>query len=764
MADDSKRQQKKLEKSRNSFTDEIRNQLQRLYKATFYTKSDAKEEIDNMEDRINSSMDKILTDVNYSTGLSSISSLYSKALTYQNDKEVVDGFDSLFMDGEIDGMVYQTMFNNRTLRLLDAEIDMICKYMPKLEEAIETKIDNVLSADHFTKDFITANNDNNSSNISQAEFYNNIKILKDKYELIELFQDVAYETSKYGEQFIYIVPYKVAIAKLLNNPNRNRIVKESVNIPNKNIKSTGKSSYDVGGNAEVRVNIEFNMSNTFNAEINDYYKACKRLSAINEQSMNIIYEEAKRKSADIKLDKALTPRDKLDATSFYDKDSDAQDGFINTNIVSTSKRAKNLKVNGCLVKRLSRYNIIPIYIDDLCLGYYYVENKNLAFNRDQEDFPVSDTTTPINALGINTGMDDQTVKNSAVLDDGILNNIAARISGMIDDKFINLNKDLTKEIYAILKQSMVEGENNFKVTFLPPDDVVHTYFKKDKRTHRGISDLAKALIPAKLYIGLYIANTLGAMSRGQDRRVYYVKNSGIDTNISQILLNTMNQIKMQNFNIRQIENMRNVLHIIGRFNDFVIPTGPNGDAPVQFEIMQGQNIDPQTELLQRLEEMAVNSTDVPIELVQSRQSIDYAIQASMSSSRFLKKVFGCQAIANRWFSKIMTMIYRAEFDNPKALISVNLPQPMFLNLTNTNQFINNINELCTSISEVYGANLAEEVKPIFLANVKKEYMKTYVDPGLIERIVTNTMIEVKSSEVPSGGEDDGTEGGLFAPD
>ena len=37
--------------------------------------------------------------------------------------------------------------------------------MPKLEEALECRKDNVLSADHFSKDFINVTNNNCSGNI-----------------------------------------------------------------------------------------------------------------------------------------------------------------------------------------------------------------------------------------------------------------------------------------------------------------------------------------------------------------------------------------------------------------------------------------------------------------------------------------------------------------------------------------------------------------------------------------------------------------------
>ena len=46
-----------------------------------------------------------------------------------------------------------------------------------------------------------------------------------------------------------------------------------------------------------------------------------------------------------------------------------------------------------------------------------------------------------------------------------------------------------------------------------------------------------------------------------------------------------------NFGIRQMESVNNILNIVGKFNDFVIPVGPSGDSPVSFDILSGQQFD-----------------------------------------------------------------------------------------------------------------------------------------------------------------------------
>lgn len=738
-------------KQQEGLLSSIRKGLANLYGRTYYTPPDGDSELTHLTDRINDSMGKIINDINYSTGLSSISTLYAKAIDYQNDSKVVDGFDNLFKDMANDGSVYNVFFNNRSLRLFDAEIDMICKYMPMLEDALGVLCDNVISSDHFSKDFIFISDENVSIENNKEIFYNNIKVLKDKYDLLIKFQDIIYNTSKYGERFYYIVPYERAIKKLLDNPENKFVTShEAMSLTESGIlKQTPalKESGDVFVNAinkkeqSLDVEFTFNMSNSLSKEIVAHEAAANRLKYIKESALN--FNEATTSTV------SLVANDKLDASPFYD------DTTSNGLVLASDNRFNTKEdwgLNGCVFKELNRYKIIPVRIEDLILGYAYLENDSM-YGLD-DDFPVSDTTTPVNAMGINVATDLEATKNSAVISDSIVKTVASKLSAAIDNKFIKLNKDLSKEIYTVLKHDLQAGrKNKYNVTFLPPDDVVHCYYKLDPDTYRGISDLYKAMIPAKLFIGLYITNTIGAMTRAQDRRVYYVKQSGIDTNISKILLTTIDQLKRQNFNIRQLESMKNVLNILGRFNDFVIPTDNSGNAPVQFEVMQGQQIDPQTDLMEKLQSMAVNSTDVPFEIVQARQSMDYAIQASMSNSRFLKKIYNRQTIANRFLSSIMTKLYRGEFNNPTAVIKVNLPTPMFLNLTNTNQIIQNANDVAQAAMEAFSDDLDDNAKQIFFNNLKGKMLESYIDMEMIMRVKEATKIEYAANQQDDQGGD-----------
>ena len=226
MADEIKKdtaEQRDLSKS-------VTDMLKGLYRRAYMTQPDAKDELDASDANISDTVERIISDSSYKTGLNNISTLYAKLLRTNGNGSTNSGDMSEIFGGDMDlnGSLYNAFFNNKNLKDYDAEIDMICKYMPKLDAALSTLLDNVLSADHFAKDYITLAETNFSMVSDQKTIVNNVELIKHKYNLAEKFQDIAYRAMKYGEEFVYIIPYSTAISRLYGSQQTANVVKESV--------------------------------------------------------------------------------------------------------------------------------------------------------------------------------------------------------------------------------------------------------------------------------------------------------------------------------------------------------------------------------------------------------------------------------------------------------------------------------------------------------------------------------------------------------
>jgi len=732
----------------------ISNRMSGIYKDTYSTTPDQLQRLDGVTTDIEKNISKIL-DRNSSDDISGISKMYSKLKLDQTvtSKEYSDSIVGYFENSNLTNQLLTTYMDNKWIKELDMEIDTVCKYMPKLDEALDALKDAVLSADNFEKDCLTMN----SSSVGPDEtgqFATRMESIKEKYDLESKADEWYAHASKRGEAIIYNVPYSKAMSALLHkkdagitngglrlHENAICILQESTYASDAHALENLKSV--LGGlkdNEDFKTpkTVMFEMCNsgiiesvvTESTKMRELLPICESYG-VYEQAQ--VLEEA-GKTSPSQLDNTFPgefkfPKGIMDGT--------AADGTINTKANMPDK----LKVPGMLIKELDHSNVILLYMNDVCLGYYYMEFLDESGNE-----LYSDTVFKKKSGYINSARDADRL-NQSTATDTVLRFMSDQIVNQIDSKFINANPDLTKEIYSILDYNDIKSNSSLstiRMTFIPPQDIEHIRFNIDPVTHRGISDLARSLIPAKLWCCLYITYTIGIITRGQDKRVYYVKQN-VEQNIAQTLMNVISQVKKNNFNIMQIENMNSILNMTGQFNDFIIPVGQSGDPPINMEVMAGQEINPQTELMDKLEETAINAIGVPIELITARLSMDFATQLTMTNNKFMRLVFKRQTKYEKPLSRIISKIYNVECDSDMDIsISCVLPTPMMLNMTNLNSIMQLVSEQATTLASIEYADSDEDVdikRPIFIRNYVRMKLNTYIKQNDIDMIKNASTLE-----------------------
>lgn len=748
----------------NSALKTIDSSMKDIYKSTYHTSKDSLNTINQITQDLEDNISNIISKNNMSD-ISAVSKIYARMkIKDTGDPRLVSAVENLFDDQALMPNILSMYTESRWIKDLDHEYDTILKLMPKLQEALNAKKENVLSSDNFSKEFLNSSTNNITNPNEQSIFTTNIEILKYKYKLQQFYEDVYDNIAKYGEEFVYCVPYTKAISDLLKRKGNTKIGR-SFSAHTK-ISESGVHEICVIENgviSDVKLYEQVDIiAKDKKMKLPDNFKIIFDnrgfLESAYEEQLNIhsklnslpksIYECVTEagKVDKVKLDNSIP--DELELPKNFDKTS--TDGFIS---LTDSNRNTNIKAPGCVLKTLKHENVIPIYIDQTCLGYYYIEflagssydvmtHNDRIYSRSSIGF----TGQPEGRSTVSDALEDQ--RNQ------LLAYFAGNIAQHIDAEFVNNNQDIAKQIYDILKFNDLFNSNsieNIRISFLPEEDVEHIFFRQNPITHRGISDLEYALIPGKLYACLYITNTLGILTRGQDKRVYYVKQN-VEQNIAQTMLNVINQIKRGNFGMREIENMNTILNLTGRFNDYVIPVGPSGDAPVQFEVMQGQEFNPYTDLMDRLEEMAINSTDMPIEFIQNRmQSLDFAVQATTVNAKVLRSTYKRQSIFEYYISRIQTKLYNYEF-NENITISCSLPAPLFLHMTNINQLIENTKMSIQAIADYeYEAETAvnqnaDAIKAIFIRNMMRKKLTTYLKLNEIDEMKKEAEMEFNKNK------------------
>ena len=757
-------------RSINAKLDLLDKKMDSLYRDVYISRADNKNNLANTIDAMDSVIDRLQDGDNIS--VSNMVTLLQRLdkNNNSNTEELINSVGEIFSDNGLIG----TLFNNQDIhKHISAEnhtYDIILKYLPKLKDALKILRDNTLSADNFSKKFLNAKSA--KSNAREKEiFAMNDKKLEEIYDLSNFLEKVYWNTSKYGEEFVYIVPYGEAFKKLITRQQKRRISGNlnSINgyelfgeasrfypesskieiVPEGFINSKEYKSYVDSLDHLIEIDESFDKSfegHTINLYFNDT-RVVQTIVSEYTVAKDVSVQEVKKSLHEAFYDKHEVIREKSLDQLYKDaklngdgltKSSKSAEGLIlpgGNELLDADKIDNNFL--GAVLERIPRENILPIYIGKKCLGYYhfmFAEDPNAC------GFCGGHHMTP----GIANGTE-YSYEMSQDQQELAIRFISARIAQQIDTHFINTNKDLKEEIYAILQYNDkfdMTRTNNIGVTFIPADDMVHCYFELDEITHRGISDLKDAVTPAMLYILLYLTDIIGKLTRSVDKRVYYVRQN-VEQNMARTMMNVVKQIKKGNMGMRQIESMNNILNIVGKYNDFIIPKSPNGEAPIEFEIMQGQNIETPTDIMDKMEEMAIN-TICPLEFVNSILQVDYASRFSMSNTRFMKEVFTRQRATERFFSKIYTNLYNYEFDESINKIEIVLPPPIYLLINNNAQLIDAVTQMADKLVDIYFSNESDDLKAEWKKNYVTRTLSTYIAYDDIMRDFDNAKVDLQA--------------------
>lgn len=743
----------------NELLDKLDDQLSSLYRTTYFKDEIDDTLFDRVSDELTDTIRKVTDNDPEYQNLSNITSLYQKLSNKLNSSgdAIISNFgknndkdiSTLFQTNEMMASLMEVYARTKWITELDSEFDMICKYMPKLKVALDIKRDAVLCSDSYTKEFITITPKNETAgDAKNTEIQNNIRNMMKKYDINSKVEKWYEDTSLYGEEFVYIVPYSTAMEQLLARKNNTSYMMSEATVVSEagdiKLKEIPISASVYSGSNGQGINIKFDKSGILreavenNAAIRKYLqdKMYRGLTEVFNEALlesgdnfNDHLKKSGRNDTEVRFDRVIG-----DEIEWEDDDSTAADG-----LAGTEKKSEKIRLNGAIVKSIRHDKFMPIYIEDMFFGGYFIKFEA------EEEIDINSNSN-VNGYNSITSMFNNEKVGSAnkTTGDEILKIVAGKISQAIDKTFINSNPNLKREIYLMLKYNdkynALDKSLNMNIVFIPADDIHHLKFREDPETHRGISDLWDALVPAKQWIMLNTTISLGIITRGYDRRVYYVKQS-LDTNTAQSILNVITQIKKSNFGIREMESINNILGLLGRFHDFVIPMGPNGDAPIQFDTMPGQQFDFPTELMQNFEESAVNSTDIPIEVVNSSFNMDFAVRYTMTNAKMLRAVLKRQLTMEDFLEPTLSKIYKFEYGEAIEL-EVTLPPPAFLSMTQGVQLIQAASQYADSIVEVEMARDTDEEKAAVKRRIVRKLIPSYISDKEIEDIKNKVKIEL----------------------
>lgn len=620
---------------------------------------------------------------------------------------------------------FQQRYQNQNL--LYEDLNMITSQLFELDEAVLTTRDAIITADDIGQTISRAMKFTNLN--TDDENYNTyIKAVEELERRINLPAKIKNmvipKTLTYGSYYMYICPY----SKLFEEQYKNKIKNGD---PNAMIKESALTeSIDDGfisdfkNDPTIKNNVA-SSSKEMKSIIEGYtddihiYNDVMSIPLIEGVDLTSLLDDDVFKES---RDAAIKNADKIAAAYDGTVDMKKVDGMFD-------------EVTGCYIKYIEPKKMIPVKILDTVIGYYYIHDIDFQVNK-------SPFSTSIKVTNLNT----QTNEDVETM---FLSKLTDKIISAFDKKFL-LNNAKFKDMIlnALLYNDMYKKQISFQ--FIPREYVVEFKVNEDDDGN-GRSVLTKSLFYAKLYLALLVFKMVSIITRSNDTKVYYVKNSGMENNITNKIQEVARSIKGRQINFMDLLNYNSIVSKIGAYKEVFIPVGRSGERGIEFDILSGQDIQLNTDLMEMLRTNMINGTGVPSVIMNYVNEADYAKTLTMANSKFVGRVVSLQTDFNAPLTEAYIKIMN--FSNigiPKNIIDsfvYALNPPKTLNTMNIADMISNADALVTNAIKAKTGENADQsqddnkVKDVMYNILMRKYLPM-IDWSMVDEAFESAKIAV----------------------
>ena len=748
------------EKDNERLQELFKDLYKKLSIGTYDTDKDSNlDQIKNLADKVNRVMNYDLDEMKKFGGENDISRFLLNTIQNSGDSTLKslsgnlteDSLEKLFMSK--DGAIFSTFeerFKNKQLLFQDLEI--ITEQLAELNEAINTTRDDIVAADDLGSEISRSLSFSVEGDDSKEydELIEDVKRLEREYKLNYLIREhIIPKTLKYGEYFIYLIPeqnlYENAQKRKLEMTNGASMessaaeyLLESLNLDKsnpdyKNLKAEDILEY-------VSENVRVNNTNVPLPllENKSMVGAMKDLQDFN--NIGNLLKNLKKK--DNKKQKGV--KDKYSTLGFSDG-------------VKSFKNEDWSDVKGCYIKLLDPKKIIPVKLLNYTIGYYYIHDTEL------------DVTNHHCTHGHRFTNIMNSMSNKSSNQQNLISNMADAIVKSFNKQYLNDNmefKDLI--INSLLYNDMYKKKLHYQ--FIPGDYVCRFSVNEDENGN-GQSMIYKSLFYAKLYLSLLVFNMITYLTKSQDTIVTYVKTSGIDKNMINKTMDVARQWKAKQIGIGDLMDYSSIYSKIGTGRDLFIPEGESGERGLSWDVIQGQDVNTQDELMEKLKEGFINGTGVPSVIMNYINEADFAKTLVMANAKHMRRVMMYQDSFNEditsFYQKILCYCTDIELEDI-ANFRYTLQRPKTLPNNNLVDMIGYGDQILDFVEKSLFGQYAEETPDINVTKdlFRKEFSRKVLPMlpwEIIDEILEKVNLDVvkgnveKATEKPAGDDMSGGE-------
>ena len=538
-----------------------------------------------------------------------------------------------------------TQYQNRCVKQND--LHEVASQLVELREAINVTRDAIVSAninEIGVSKTINFKNTEDAQSVSAKSFIENMEKNEKLDKKIKNF--IIPKTLEFGEYWVVTIPYSKIFSDFEKKKNEH-----GDNLPN--MTNLLESTNTTDESMKMMYEAYFDKSLKSDSKYTN-----KKESEQNQKEFQVFKEDVEHVFSNVTTDNSgyAAVIDKYGVESIGElysileatnEESPTKDIFKQVNglddgVVSDGSKSKTedyKHVNGCHIQLVDPMHMVELKILDKVIGYYLIEEEDIQ---------------PIAGLVSTTlyySRFDENRRQKTIID-----GLVERIVKSFDKKYLESNIEL-KEVIANALMYFDLNSKKLRFKYIPVEYVTKFAVNEDENGN-GVSVIEPSLFYAKLYLMLLLFKIMSIILYSNDVRVNYIRTSGIDKNVANKVQEIIRQKQSRQINLMDMFSYTTLLKKLGSGSEMYIPTGRSNERGVETEILQGQDIQLNTDLMDMLKKAYVLGTGVPSAIMNYLDEVDFAKSIELANTRFNGRVVTYQGDFNESLTELYKKLLR----------------------------------------------------------------------------------------------------------
>lgn len=637
-----------------------------------------KTEIDSLNDRVNGDLNTFLTRLfaqdRRSNTIAQIGNIFSS---------VEQPFESVITE------------EHRTKMLKQSDIHEVASQLVELREAINITRDSILSSDMVEGKMSRTLKFDDTADDSYDVYLSAIEEVEKRLKLQDKIRDfIVPKTLEFGEYYAYTIPHSRLFSDFVRAKKAGIIdVRESAESKTMN----GKSFYlnekvtdqDLGsiitestGMSERNNKEEFASLVTEAKEMLSHVEVCNDPVCIPflESGANALQEYY----TEIVANRGTGVAQGLPSSFSRRTGIPIDDGTIDDLNDPNSKTSKKIEemfseYTDCYIKFFDPMHMIEVKLLDEPFCYYAIMDD--------------DATSVLGAYMMNTTMYTDAKYEPLNRNRGFIDAVADKIVQQFDKEFLKNNLEVKNLIVDALNYYNLR-DKKIRIQYIPKEYVQVFKVNVDENGN-GTSILEPALFYAQLYRMLTLFKAMTIVQNSNDVKVNYIRTSGIDKNITNKTEEIARMVQSRMINIYDLFSPSTLITKVGNGREMFIPVGRNGERPIETEILQGQDVQMNSDFLDNLRQSYISATGVPAVIMNYIHEAEFAKTIELGNSRYQARVvshqLGFNSYISEWYRRVMRYTLPSIPEHVIDALEFVFAPPKYSKINTTNDLLNNFN-------------------------------------------------------------------------